>query len=593
MSTPTSPLHLSRNQRNLLVAALASNQPDTEIADTSHQIQDRHVMSQNKTSTASAPNSGRLEFDESPFIDYPLDGEEDSFNFDDEGQMFGDLPEDSPDNGVTDPDHLHDKRKSLSTQDQDDEGGGKRREGDKQAKKPGRKPLTSEPTSKRKAQNRAAQRAFRERKEQHLKDLETKVEEMEKASHLTSQENGQLKAQVERLQVELKEYRKRLSWVSSNAGARQSAMNQNRSMTLGSGGSDFQFQFPKFGDASNNNNFNGANNQRNAQSNSGGPARAASLSAAQAVSPATSSVGRNSISHAFQNSRHNSTGNSPINNLTNSPPSYTQNNQLSSVDNFSGLFSPSILEAARNSPQGYFGMDNSSTNLSKNNYNSSYSSVPGLYSGSSVSNTESPGSSSDAQNHLSSIGTSPENFNSPNNKLQDLGLNTINEESNFGGSWNFNTNTHPEIDVGGFSWLAQQNGGAFDPVLFGDYRETTDNLLSQDFGTFFNDAYPLPDLGSPSHNYGDVSGQQTEQPKQSNLLAKVDAAKDSDSSAKLTDAPKLMTCNKIWDRLQSMEKFRNGEIDIDNLCSELRAKAKCSEGGAVVDEKHVNKILGI
>lgn len=553
-------------------------------------------MSQNITSTASAPNSGRLEFDESPFIDYPLDGEEDSFNFDDEGQMFGDLAEDSPENSVTDPEHLHDKRKSLSTQDQDDEGGGKRREGsDKQAKKPGRKPLTSEPTSKRKAQNRAAQRAFRERKEQHLKDLETKVEEMEKASQVTNQENGQLKAQVERLQVELKEYRKRLSWVSSNAGARQSALNQNRSMTLGNGGSDFQFQFPKFGDSSNNNNnnFNASNIQRTNQNNSRAPQRTSSLSAAQAVSPSTSSVGRNSISQAFPTSRHNSTGNSPLNNLTNSPPSYTQNNQMNNVDNFSGLFSPSILEAARNSPQGYFGIDNSGANLNQNNYSNSYSSVPGLYSGSSVSNTESPGSSSDAHNHLSSIGTSPENFNSPNNKVQDLGLNTINEENNLGGQWNFNANSHPEIDVSGFSWLAQQNGGAFDPVLFGDYRETSDNLLSQDFGNFFNDAFPLPDLGSPSHNYGDVSGQQQEKAKQTDLLAKVDAAKDADSSAKLSDAPKLMTCNKIWDRLQSMEKFRNGEIDIDNLCSELRAKAKCSEGGAVVEEKHVNNILGI
>jgi AP-1-like transcription factor len=42
-----------------------------------------------------------------------------------------------------------------------------------------------------------------------------------------------------------------------------------------------------------------------------------------------------------------------------------------------------------------------------------------------------------------------------------------------------------------------------------------------------------------------------------------------------------------------MEKFRNGEIDVDNLCSELRAKARCSEGGAVVNENDVNKILGM
>jgi len=40
-----------------------------------------------------------------------------------------------------------------------------------------------------------------------------------------------------------------------------------------------------------------------------------------------------------------------------------------------------------------------------------------------------------------------------------------------------------------------------------------------------------------------------------------------------------------------MEKFRNGEIDIDNLCSELRTKARCSEGGAVVNQKDVEQIL--
>jgi AP-1-like transcription factor len=41
-----------------------------------------------------------------------------------------------------------------------------------------------------------------------------------------------------------------------------------------------------------------------------------------------------------------------------------------------------------------------------------------------------------------------------------------------------------------------------------------------------------------------------------------------------------------------MEKFRSGEIDIDNLCNDLRAKARCSEGGAVVHQKDVDNILG-
>jgi AP-1-like factor len=41
-----------------------------------------------------------------------------------------------------------------------------------------------------------------------------------------------------------------------------------------------------------------------------------------------------------------------------------------------------------------------------------------------------------------------------------------------------------------------------------------------------------------------------------------------------------------------MEKFRNGEIDVDSLCSELRTKAKCSESGVVVQKRDVDDIMG-
>ncbi|KAN0066509.1 hypothetical protein ACQY0O_000603 [Thecaphora frezii] len=47
--------------------------------------------------------------------------------------------------------------------------------------KPGRKPSETEPPTKRKAQNRASQRAFRERKQMYLADLEAKVAAYEKA----------------------------------------------------------------------------------------------------------------------------------------------------------------------------------------------------------------------------------------------------------------------------------------------------------------------------------------------------------------------------------------------------------------------------
>ncbi|ODQ55931.1 hypothetical protein SAICODRAFT_15991 [Saitoella complicata NRRL Y-17804] len=71
-------------------------------------------------------------------------------------------------------------------------------------KKPGRKPLTNEPTSKRKAQNRQAQRAFRERKEQHVKSLEIHVARLEAISAQKDEEVESLKAEVRMLRAQLK-----------------------------------------------------------------------------------------------------------------------------------------------------------------------------------------------------------------------------------------------------------------------------------------------------------------------------------------------------------------------------------------------------
>lgn len=138
-------------------------------------------------------------------------------------------------------------------------------------------------------------------------------------------------------------------------------------------------------------------------------------------------------------------------------------------------------------------------------------------------------------------------------------------------------------------WLTQQNGGQFDPVLFGDWREPQDAVLSQDFGSFFNDAFPLPDLGSPSHNLTEATTQP--QPPKKDSGAQLDH-KVEEEVVPGEDKAKMLSCTKIWDRLQSMEKFRNGEIDVDNLCSELRTKARCSEGGVVVDQSDVDNIMG-
>ncbi|TPX72657.1 hypothetical protein SpCBS45565_g00226 [Spizellomyces sp. 'palustris'] len=76
-------------------------------------------------------------------------------------------------------------------------------------KKPGRKPATTEPANKRTAQNRAAQRAFRERKERYVKELETRVAQLEQAQTKAEagelvDENSKLRQRVDELETENK-----------------------------------------------------------------------------------------------------------------------------------------------------------------------------------------------------------------------------------------------------------------------------------------------------------------------------------------------------------------------------------------------------
>jgi len=49
----------------------------------------------------------------------------------------------------------------------------------------------------------------------------------------------------------------------------------------------------------------------------------------------------------------------------------------------------------------------------------------------------------------------------------------------------------PAIDYNSVDWLATQNGGQFDPVLFGDYRDSQDAIIGGgDFtGGFFEDSF--------------------------------------------------------------------------------------------------------
>lgn len=76
--------------------------------------------------------------------------------------------------------------------------------------KPGRKPAADAPPTKRKAQNRAAQRAFRERRAARVGDLEEQMKEMEERE---GKEREELRDRVRELETSVENYnRLLLSW---------------------------------------------------------------------------------------------------------------------------------------------------------------------------------------------------------------------------------------------------------------------------------------------------------------------------------------------------------------------------------------------
>ncbi|GEQ69100.1 hypothetical protein JCM33374_g2771 [Metschnikowia sp. JCM 33374] len=100
--------------------------------------------------------------------------------------------------------------------------------------KPGRKPSVDTPVSKRKAQNRAAQRAFRERRATRVQELEQKLLEVEKEKEIKEMglvntinklkfENQILNKSVEQLRSEFNSLRGSLGALSAPASAPSSA----------------------------------------------------------------------------------------------------------------------------------------------------------------------------------------------------------------------------------------------------------------------------------------------------------------------------------------------------------------------------------
>lgn len=394
--------------------------------------------------------------------------------------------------------------------------------------------------------------------------------------------------------MELREYRKRLSLNSSGLSNRSPPSGGFSSMlsNVGTTNSSFQFEFPRFG----------------------------GLPGAHILDNGPLSKNKTSSISTTSTSRQDSTGRSV------SPK--TQNGDAATPDKL--VASPATIDSRSGSLNGFFGLNNGS---SATDISNPQSRVFQFNSGSSTHSDSPSASSNSAAGQNSSCDTSPEpSHNSPKNldSITDGYVCHGNSEGEITFCEKLNmacgnprnpipraksqsdarspagATKDPAPEPIGFDFFANQNGGNFDPTLFGEYRDSQAAIVGDgDFTNgFFNDAFPLADYGSPFH-FGDTPAVQKPNP-----LEQIERLQDGDDEVVPGDDPsQLLNCHKIWfvfptptfretifltsnrDKLSSRSDFKDGTIDIDNLCSELRAKARCSESGVVVDHKDVEAAL--
>lgn len=378
------------------------------------------------------------------------------------------------------------------------------------------------------------------------------MQELENASEAANHENSKLRQQVDRITTELNQYKTRMALMTSSSKAlpREKMPFGNAAVNNLSDVS-FQFEFPKFGALP------------------GPPASKRSAQKPRAVGP------QQNGQVASPARTHSNDGKSP------QSVQHPVNDDLAK---FSGIFTPSMSSSHRTG--------------SRASLDSAAYSLGGATSSPSASSNSNAGPGS-------SCGTSPEPSNQSPMGFKPLEtLTTIGEEQPAMAATGQDFAQFANVDMGSsnLDWLASQNGGQFDPQLFGDYREPQDNILSNaSLDDFFNNDAFNSDFLTP-YNTAPAAAMHKR-----NLIDEIDAKQDSLDD----DLPKQdsMNCNQIWydcpqgdlsvqrtngrrrEKLQDCPKAQNGEFDLDGLCSELTKKAKCSGSGPVVGEKDFDTIL--
>ncbi|ODV70927.1 DNA-binding transcription factor YAP1 [Cyberlindnera jadinii NRRL Y-1542] len=397
----------------------------------------------------------------------------------------------------------------------------------KKPNKPGRKPLDTEPKNKRTAQNRAAQRAFRERKERKMKELEEKITTLEDEKRFATTESEFLRLQVQMLTQELAKHRGTTDLsdlklpLFTSPTETNSTPNSEVSTVLTSVGSDnelkrtqqeFSFEFPWSRKSST------TNSKR---------------------SPNASNASSNNVPTLASDASTCSSQSSPFD-LYNSE----EQNELP-------LFNKVVKDSTK--------MPTEKFNFSEH-FDEGVNFCSDL--GKACGTRECP--IPEVKSNTNTPLPVELDHNDPLNSLEDPAL-----------DFNFGT-FDPTVAFANESNYADlfDSHGESDPLAGLVTEESAYDPFSM-----FKDTHARVVERREEAEHVEVEEPQQEQEQE----------QEQDPDVVPSNEHRLMKCTEIWDRITSHPKY--ADIDIDGLCSELRSKAKCSDKGVVIDYKDVNQVI--
>lgn len=540
------------------------------------------------------------------------------------------------------------------------------------------KPLDKEARLKRTQQNRAAQRAFRERKEKKMKELESKVNKLTEIQKQNEIESSFLRDQLNILLLELKKYRpatnndsKVLNYLS------QHNHHQSTDDNYSKGKYDFNFNANSqtTPNISTNNELtppmedkemsepSQKKQEQEQNSEDGMEDRISSNWLDNILSDndlfnqqlfTNSSSSSNSQSFNSQISYSNKYNDNKI--ISSDSPHGVNTVESSTSTDFDNQFDEQVANfcvkmnqacgtksnpVPRNKsvpPSTYSESINTTTTNTNNVLNTensphsssslSFASTPSIYSNINNNNNNNNNNNSTRDSSLTnnnlSLFTPPSHTNTPpssfsnfgktnttanpfdNNSLNSPQLTTCSTDtstSNGNNSRN-NSTTENNNNTGKGNYDLQFLSNDFEiPFINSDLAFPTSN----DNDIFFRDTNPL--TGNGSNNILDDFIDEEEQEEKNNEYNKkkspttlfnevpytVQMASDNtnheDGDPEIVPSKdgKMLKCSEIWDRITTHPKY--SDLDIDGLCGELMAKAKCSERGVVVDADDVQDAL--